>query len=185
MIRKAMETDLDAVSKIYEHIHEQEQQKKMCIGWISNIYPTRATAEKALERGDLFVYEEGKAICASAIINQIQVDVYAECDWKYQAFDNEVMVLHTLVVDPSVTAKGIGKKFVAFYEDYARENGCRVVRMDTNSKNALARSFYAKLGYREAGIVPCVFNGIPDVQLVLLEKAVMLNKQNAKKKKDR
>lgn len=29
---------------------------------------------------------------------------------------------------------------------------------------------YQKLGYEERGIVPCVFNGIPDVQLVCLEK---------------
>jgi len=29
---------------------------------------------------------------------------------------------------------------------------------------------YKRLGYREAGIVPCVFNGIPDVMLVCLEK---------------
>lgn len=42
--------------------------------------------------------------------------------------------------------------------------------MDTNAKNLRARAMYAALGYREAGIVPCVFNGIPDVMLVHLEK---------------
>ena len=29
---------------------------------------------------------------------------------------------------------------------------------------------YKKLGYKEVSIVPCVFNGIPDVNLVCLEK---------------
>ena len=33
-----------------------------------------------------------------------------------------------------------------------------------------ARAMYQKLGYEERGIVPCVFNGIPGVQLVCLEK---------------
>ena len=33
-----------------------------------------------------------------------------------------------------------------------------------------ARRLYARLGYREIGIVPTVFNGIPGVDLVLLEK---------------
>jgi len=42
--------------------------------------------------------------------------------------------------------------------------------MDTNSRNLRARAMYKKLGYREIGIVPCVFNGIEGVQLVLLEK---------------
>ena len=52
----------------------------------------------------------------------------------------------------------------------ARENGCTVLRMDANAKNAAARRLYQKLGYAEPDIVPCIFNGIPNVQLVLLEK---------------
>lgn len=52
----------------------------------------------------------------------------------------------------------------------ARENGCTVLRMDTNAKNAAARRLYQKLGYAEPDIGPCIFNGIPNVQLVLLEK---------------
>ena len=37
-------------------------------------------------------------------------------------------------------------------------------------KIAVARAMYKKHGYTEIGIVPTVFNGIEDVQLVLLEK---------------
>ena len=44
--------------------------------------------------------------------------------------------------------------------------------MDTNSRNARARAMYGRLGYREVGIVPCVFNGIRGVELVLLEKSL-------------
>ena len=61
---------------------------------------------------------------------------------------------------------------MAYYEDYARAKGCRVLRMDTNARNKRARAMYAGLGYREAGIVPTTFNGIEGVQLVLLEKAL-------------
>lgn len=175
MIRKAIQADLDAISKIYEHIHEREQRKEMCIGWLPNVYPIRATAEKAFERDDLFVYEDGGEVLASAIINHEQVDSYANGEWRYKADDNEIMVMHTLVVEPAVSAKGIGKTFVEFYEDYSRKSGCKALRIDTNAKNAVARRFYAKLGYEEAGIVPCDFNGIPNIQLVLLEKSIESN----------
>jgi ribosomal protein S18 acetylase RimI-like enzyme len=47
--------------------------------------------------------------------------------------------------------------------------------MDTNARNAAARSLYRKLGYREIAVVPTVFNGIPDVMLVLLEKHLEVN----------
>ena len=80
------------------------------------------------------------------------------------------MVLHALVISPEESGKGYGRAFVAFYEQYARESGCPYLRMDTNVKNARARAMYHKLGYDEIGVVPCVFNGIEGVQLVLLEK---------------
>lgn len=173
MIRKAVAADLDAVAEIYQHIHQREGRQEMTIGWLPGVYPVRATAEKALARDDLFVYETEDGVLAAAIINQEQVDVYAACDWKYKVPDSEVMVLHTLVVEPSVAARGIGRAFAQFYEDYAKKAGCKALRIDTNAKNAVARSFYAKLGYREADILPCDFNGIPGVQLVLLEKSLV------------
>ena len=42
--------------------------------------------------------------------------------------------------------------------------------MDTNERNTAARALYRRLGYREADVVPCVFNGLEGVRLVLLEK---------------
>ena len=62
--------------------------------------------------------------------------------------------------------------FVRFYERFAQENGCPYLRMDTNERNLAARRLYARLGYREAGVVGCTFNGIPGVRLVCLEKTL-------------
>ena len=41
---------------------------------------------------------------------------------------------------------------------------------DTNERNTRARAMYKKLGYRESDMVPCQFNGMDGVHLVLLEK---------------
>lgn len=172
MIRKAHEGDLPGVARIYDDIIEQEERGLARIGWVRGVYPTEDTAREALEWGDLFVNEEDGEIVAAARINQVQVPEYAKAHWEYPADEREVMVLHTLVVSPSQSGKGIGSLFVKFYETYALEQGCRYLRMDTNEKNQAARRLYAKLGYREIGIVPCVFNGIPGVQLVCLEKKI-------------
>ena len=170
IIRKATEKDLEAVSRIYESILDRQEKDGSFVGWIRGVYPTRQTAEAALERDDLFVEEAEGRIVGAAIINRVQVDVYAEAKWQYPARDDEITVLHTLVIDPDVKGSGLGKQFVKFYEEYARETGSPYLRMDTNAKNVNARRFYEKLGYTEVGIVPCVFNGIPGVDLVLLEK---------------
>lgn len=170
MFRKATAEDISAIADIYEQIHTEEEAGQTNIGWIRSVYPTRKTAEASLLREDLFVAEENGTIVGTAIINQQQVDVYEGANWEFPAPDSEIMVLHTLVISPSAFGKGYGKAFVKFYEDYARSENCPYLRMDTNARNTRARAMYRKLGYREIGIVPCVFNGIEGVQLVLLEK---------------
>lgn len=170
-VRKAVRADISRVAAIYDHILTEEEQGRAVIGWIRGVYPTEQTARDALEAGTLFVLEWDGIVAAAAKIDQNQVLEYADAPWRYPDVpDDQVMVLHTLVVDPAFAGRGCGKQFVAFYEEHARTHGCPYLRMDTNAKNAAARRLYAGLGYWEAGIVPCVFNGIPDVQLVCLEK---------------
>lgn len=173
IIRKATENDLQAITDIYSEIHTAEEKGLVSIGWIRDIYPTTRTAAMALQRGDLFVEEDEGMIVGAAIINQQQVDAYKNAKWNYVVTDNEVMVLHTLVISPKASRKGYGRNFVSFYEQYALSYNCHYLRMDTNLKNSHARAMYKKLGYNEIGIVPCVFNGIEGVQLVLLEKKLI------------
>lgn len=173
MIRIANEKDVSAIAAIYEAIHDREEAGEITTGWLRGIYPTEKTARASCARGDeMYVLEEDGEIRAAARINQDQGEEYADCQWQYPAEDREVLVIHTLVVDPKWNGHGYGTAFVKFYEDMAREMGCRYLRMDTNARNAQARAMYKHLGYSEPGIVPCVFNGIPNVNLVLLEKKV-------------
>ena len=172
MFRKATEKDLDQITELYSDVHTEEEAGNTTIGWIRSIYPTRITVETAFAADDLFVEVDDEKIVAVARINQEQVDVYADVDWEYKVPAEEVMVLHTLAVSPKEKRKGYGAVFVKFYEEYALENGCHYLRMDTYQTNRQARAMYKKLGYTEVGIVPCVFNGIEGVQLVCLEKKV-------------
>lgn len=173
MIRKAEKCDIPQIAEIYNKLHTMEEEGKTSIGWVRNIYPTEETAAEAIKSGDMYVLEKENKICAAARINKIQVPEYANASWKYKdVSDDDIMVLHTLVVDPSCSGKGYGTSFVKFYENYATGNNCHHLRMDTNFINMAARKLYAKLGYWEADVVPCMFNGISNVRLVCLEKKI-------------
>ena len=166
-IRKATAADLDAIEQIYEDIHTAEEEGTATIGWIRGIYPTRKTAEAAVLRDDMFVLEDGEII-GTGIINRTQVDVYYGAPWRFDT--DKVCVLHTLVISPKVSGRGYGRAFVEYYEQWALDHNLPELRIDTNAKNSAARAMYKKMGYEEIGIVPTVFNGIPGVDLVLLEK---------------
>ena len=170
-IRKGTLADIPRIAAIYDHILAEEENGRAVIGWVRGVYPTGQTALDSLNAGTLFVLERDGIVAAAAKIDQNQVPEYINASWKYPGVPPEqVMVLHTLVVDPLQAGKGCGTEFVRFYERYALDHGCPCLRMDTNARNAAARRLYARLGYWEAGIVPCNFNGIPGVQLVCLEK---------------
>lgn len=173
LFRKATPADLDRIAEIYSHILDLEETGKTSVGWVRGVYPTRDTAQEALDADEMFVLQDGNTITAAARINRVQVPEYANAAWEHpEAPDDQVMVLHTLVVDPALSGKGYGSAFVRFYETYALENGCPYLRMDTNVNNSAARSLYGHLGYRESGVVDCVFNGINGIKLVCLEKTL-------------
>ena len=170
IVRKGTQSDIKAVTVLYEKVHTAEEKGETLTGWKRGIYPTKATVEAALSRDDLFVMEEDGKIVAVGVLNKIQVDVYESAPWKYPADDSEVMVMHTLAVDPERKRRGYGRSFVKFYENYAIENNCPYLRIDTNEINLYARKLYKSMGYEEIATVPCVFNGLEGVGLVLLEK---------------
>lgn len=172
IIRKAKIQDIDSITKIYDEICDAQDEGKLKVSWIRGVYPTESTAMAALKRDDLFVMEVDNKIVGTAVINQNQMDSYYGANWRFPAGEHEIMVLHTLAISPKVGRQGYGSIFVKFYEEYAREQSCFYLRMDTNEINKTARALYKKLGYEEIGIIPCDFNGIPGFQMVLLEKYI-------------
>ena len=171
MIRKATYDDLDAVERLYNELIDAKEAGTIPVIWTRGVYPSRGTALEALEREDLFVMEKDGRIIGSAVINGIQDDVYFGAPWRHDVPDEQVCVMHTLMVSPAEFGKGYAREFLAFYERYALEHGMPELRIDTNDRNLPAQAMYRKHGYRRIAVVPAkVFNGIADVNLVLLEK---------------
>ena len=111
-------------------------------------------------------------VLGSGIINKVQMDIYNNVKWEHEVEDDKVCVLHTLAISPRSGKMGLGKQFLRFYEDYALHNGCSELRIDTNELNIIARKMYSKLGYKELSILPTIYNGLPHVNLVLMEKYI-------------
>ncbi len=168
--RKATANDIDAIILLYDKVHTAEERGQFTVGWKRGVYPARDIAENALKRDDLFVGEDEGRIVGTAILNHEQPDAYRNAPWVCDAAPTDIMVMHTLVIDPDLKRRGYGRQFAAFYERHALANDCKSLRIDTQSKNAGARAFYKALGYTEVAIRPCTFNGIENVDLVLLEK---------------
>lgn len=170
--RLATPGDIPAIAAIYELILDTPH-KNACANWRKGIYPTEATAILGVELGDMYVEcDDTGRVLAAARINHEQDEFYAEAEWLWTADApaDQILVIHTLVVDHSLNVKGAGTNFIDFYESEAIRRGCPNLRIDTNETNLPARALYKKLGFREVSLAIGSFHGIDDLHLITLEK---------------
>ena len=173
MTRLATEEDLPQIASIYEEILSQEEATQSYTNWIRGVYPTIETARNALQQGWLYVIEQEGAICATAILNHVQLPEYQEIDWAYPGEGEQIFVIHTLCVPPSRSGQGLARSFVAFAEDLAAQKGCTALRLDTYEGNLPAASLYTKLGWRYAGSAYFLFQGVIPEVLKCFEKQII------------
>ena len=168
-IRQAYLSDTVPLKRLFEAIHDCEEAGKLTTGWKRNAYPLLRHIVAGIKRGELFVLLRDGHVAGAGIINQEQHPAYKDGNWIRQSPDSQVMVLHMLAIDPQMAGQGLGAEMLRFYAQYALEHGCPDLRLDTNAINTRARRFYGRLGFREAGIVKTEFNGVGEINLVLLE----------------
>lgn len=170
MIRAATAADIDAIEAGYNELLLYEQEHGSNSHWVLGVYPTRATAERAVEAGTMYVLDEGGRICASMILNSRQAAEYREMPWLYPAADDEVLVIHTLCVPPSMAGRGLGTRMVDFATGFGLGRGMSVLRLDTNLYNLPAQRLYLKNGCRIAGNRHCVHEGVLETDILYLER---------------
>lgn len=150
MIRKATKDDIAVVAglarKVAADLH------RLGIDQWSDTYPLASHFEKDLERGGLYVFEQGGAVLGACAI-------LPEADPPYRTIpfaQGEAIVLHRVMVEPTAMRGGIGKAMFAFADDLARANNVPWIRVDTHPDNFRMRAFLTKEGFREVGYMPSI-----------------------------
>ena len=170
MIRKAVSTDLPAISAIYEAILDREEQGPVYTNWQRGKYPTVDTARGALDAGTLYVGEDGGVLWGVVNLNGEQLPEYDAIPWSIPAEREQVGVIHTLCIHPAQSGKGLARQMVAFCEEESRRLGKTVIRLDTWEGNLPANRLYPSLGYRYAGTAEFFFMGFIQETLNCYEK---------------
>ncbi|PDH46099.1 MAG: GNAT family N-acetyltransferase [Flavobacteriales bacterium MED-G15] len=56
-----------------------------------------------------------------------------------------------VIINSSDQSKGYGKKFFEFIENWAKQNGCKTIELNTYVKNSRSHKFYYNIGYSIIG----------------------------------
>ena len=114
-------------------------------------YPSRETVRKDIDRKELYVLWTNGRIAGAVCLNQEQEEAYKNVAWSFD--DRKVMVVHRLVVDPSLQGGGLGQALMDFAERLATEEGYTSIRLDAYTGHERTRWFYERRGYMLRGEV--------------------------------
>jgi len=145
-LRRAGEADLDGIHCLYNAATEWLNGQGIR-QWDADVYPTYETARSAFEDGHLYCIGEDPA-AATMILNDIEPAPYAGVSWKHPG---RALVIHTLVVHPEYSGRGLARRLLRYAERRAAETGYDCIRIDVFPDNAAAVKLYTKYGFEFAG----------------------------------
>lgn len=147
-IVQATTADIDELEMLYNDLNDHLESTVNHPGWIKGIYPVRETALQALEEGNLFIAKDNGKIAGSIILNHHPEAAYNQAEWGIEAHDEDIIVIHTLVVHPRYIGKGVGSLLMDFTYRYALQQAMKAIRLDVSVNNLPAIKLYEKHGYR-------------------------------------
>lgn len=150
VIRKTKDHELDLIEEIYNESIDWLRAQGL-YQWKRGVYPTRSSAQKALEERSLYSCLVDGRPAGTMILNEDQPPQYQTLQWKYAP--SKILVLHTLVVRPSETGKGVARALVEYVLDHAVTNGYGSIRLDAYPPNKAAVGLYRSFGFEYVGDV--------------------------------
>lgn len=150
-IHKGTERDIDELEALYDTINDYLAENINYPGWKKGIYPVREDAEHGIREGNLFVARKQDKIVGSVILSHETEQGYDRADWKVDATEGQVYIIHTLVVHPDYLKQHIGGQLLVFAEDEGRRNHQRALRLDVYEGNTPAIRLYEKCGFEYIG----------------------------------
>ncbi|MRS61973.1 GNAT family N-acetyltransferase [Larkinella terrae] len=113
--------------------------------------------EEEFENGET-ILNSANEVCYLASVNNTYiafVHVTIRTDYVKGATDSPVAYLEAVYVKPGYQKHGIGRRLVAFGEEWAREKGCRQFASDTELTNTTSIDFHQKTGFSEVNRIVC------------------------------
>lgn len=132
-MRKARLSDFEDVYQMLCYLWPQEKISKR---------KAKSIYQRLLRKKDQLMY----VMETDRIIGYFRVSVYD--DFQIQ---DRIGYLAELVLDPSETGKGYGKKLLKESMRVAKKAGAKELQFPTTKKRKAARTLYEKLGFKNTG----------------------------------
>ncbi len=150
MIRLAVEKDLNKIDELAVSVIETMTEHNIPQWDLS--YPRKSHYEKDIENGTLYILEDGTIQGVMAIAEENDPPYKELTNWT----DDSSIVIHRILVDPTLRRKGIAKKLFEFAVNLSLEKGFTSIKIDTHANNYIMQNLLKKLGFKEVGFLKSI-----------------------------
>ena len=151
ILQQASITDYASVLAFYDDVTERTPEIERYARWQKGKHPTAEGLKVYIQEGSLYLYKEQDAIVGAMAVTMYQGEDYHAIEWRRDAADNEVAVIHILAVSPDKQGAGIGSEMVREAIRLAKSKGMKAIRLDALASNTPAHKIYGRLGFEYHG----------------------------------
>ena len=145
----------EEIDKVMEVINDAKAFLKLQSKQWQQGYPNVNSMMNDIKNDNLFgVYENGELTCLAALIIGIEPTYVNMIEGKWNVeVSNKDLVIHRIAVSEKYRGKGLAKKLMNFAYEYAKENACLSIKVDTHRVNKPMQELLLKHGYNYQGII--------------------------------
>ena len=141
MIQKALASDILKIAalarKTRKHMVEMGLNQ-----WVGD-YPNEAHFLADLNNDGLYIYKKDDEILASISLLNENDEAYKKLVWH----KDNALVIHRVIVDPTIQRLGIGKQLFIYAIELGKELGYDSIKVDTHPDNIKMKGLIQKMGF--------------------------------------
>ena len=156
-LRRAFRSDLDRIMKVLDE--GRASLAALGVDQWQGQYPHREQIEQDIDRGEnVVIVDDDGLIVATAAISTFNAEEYHEIkdgEWLTKSQEEPFCCaeVQRVAVSTASTDSGLATRIMAYAFDYAREAGCKSVRVNTHPGNIPMQRVLEKQGYTRCGTI--------------------------------
>lgn len=146
---------IEELEKVMEVINDAKAFLKLQSKQWQQGYPNHESMSKDILLHNLFgVYENEELTCVAALIIGIEKTYVNMVEGRWEVETSPLdLVIHRIAISNKYRGKGYAFAMMNFAYKYAKENGCKSIKVDTHRVNSPMKNLLIKCGYKEQGVI--------------------------------
>ena len=183
-LKEATIRDLDQIRALYWRLLDSSSEYGRILQWKKNIYPNDNDWNNYILNDEMYLILEDMNVIGAVAVTNAQSKEYRKIQWKVKADDQEVAVVHLLMILPEYQGGGAATAALDEIIRLATGKQKRVVRLDAVGTNVPAQKLYEKYGFVNCGTAQEYYESTGETKFVFYEYALETNPYAPMKESD-